>query len=436
MSDPSVADPATPSEPATPSDPATPCGTTTQAGMPPTTLRGADASADALVPPGVAERHGFIPSAFQRRTFDPGTAGPALLESRIVKAAAVLHGSRHELISALAAYDDSGAWAFTGAHTCAHWAAERLGIHVGTAREWLRVGHALARLRLLDAAMCEGRLSYCAVRTLTRVMVDHPEHEDELVALGERTRPGDLAAALAGWALAHDSDEQRGERERRDTFFSARVEPDGMGSIHIRLPAIDMGRIQAAVDARVMQSRPRVPGEPPPSLGQQRARAALELLCGSPAGGPLAGRQRPVVDTEVIVHVRADACSMHDGTPIADDAVASLLDEAFVRMLVHDAENRPVNASVRRRHPTTRQKRVVDERDPRCVDCGATELLEYDHDPSFAVTGRTHTDELHRRCPRCHDRRHSGDGPVRGDSSEGLPGPPPSAHPGAPAGPA
>ena len=116
------------------------------------------------------------------------------------------------------------------------------------------------------------------------------------------------------------------------------------------------------------------------------------------------------VATEVIVHVRADGCTLHDGTPLSEPTAASLLDDAFVRMLIHDAENRPVNASVRRRHPTPRQKRVVDERDPRCVDCGATDLLEYDHDPAYPVSRRTHTDELYPRCNRCHRRRHKSQG--------------------------
>ena len=169
----------------------------------------------------------------------PANADPKCLEHMILDSARRLHASRYRLITSLAAHDHTDQWAFTGARTCAHWLADRLGIHVGTAREWLRLGHALESLPLVAAAMADARLSYCAVRSLTRLVVDHADHEEELVALAERTAAGDLSRALAGWALGHDSDDQREERERRDTHLSARIEPDGMGTIHLRLPAIE-----------------------------------------------------------------------------------------------------------------------------------------------------------------------------------------------------
>ena len=87
-----------------------------------------------------------------------------------------------------------------------------------------------------------------------------------------------------------------------------------------------------------------------------------------------------------------------------------MLDEARLRAMIHDAEGRPINASAARRHPTTRQKRVVKERDGACVDCGRTDLLEYDHVPAYEATGHTVVDELELRCAPCHHRRHAGTG--------------------------
>ena len=80
---------------------------------------------------------------------------------------------------------------------------------------------------------------------------------------------------------------------------------------------------------------------------------------------------------------------------------------AAINKLLHDAERRPINASSRRRHPTTRQKRVVMETHRHeCVDCQSTDLLELDHNPSFEQTGRTVTHELEPRCAPCHRARH------------------------------
>ena len=87
--------------------------------------------------------------------------------------------------------------------------------------------------------------------------------------------------------------------------------------------------------------------------------------------------------------------------------VAALVGESFIRVLVHDAETGDLNASGRQRHPTLRQKRVVNEKDRVCVDCGREDLLEYDHVPAYEVTGRTVVDELRLRCAPCHRKRHA-----------------------------
>jgi hypothetical protein len=104
----------------------------------------------------------------------------------------------------------------------------------------------------------------------------------------------------------------------------------------------------------------------------------------------------------------ASAANGGDGTPITDSEVAQLLPEGFIRALIHDAHGKPINASGKQRHPTTRQKRVVKERDRCCVDCGSNDLHEFDHDPAFEQTGHTIVDELKVRCAPCHRRRHRG----------------------------
>jgi hypothetical protein len=113
------------------------------------------------------------------------------------------------------------------------------------------------------------------------------------------------------------------------------------------------------------------------------------------------------IATEVIVHVRGDGCTMDDGTPIADHTVAQLLPEAFIRLLITEANRLPINASGRHRHPTSRQQRVARERNAsRCVNCGSTDLLEDDHVPEYAESSHTLVDQLEPRCAQCHHERH------------------------------
>jgi hypothetical protein len=109
---------------------------------------------------------------------------------------------QHKLVRLVAALDHSGEWALDGARTCAHWIADALDIEVSTAREWLRIGHALAELPLTDAAFAAGELSYSKIRTLTRLA--DPENEAELVDIARRIAAGKLAAALATWLARRD----------------------------------------------------------------------------------------------------------------------------------------------------------------------------------------------------------------------------------------
>jgi hypothetical protein len=218
-----------------------------------------------------------------------------------------------------------------------------------------------------------------------------------------------LAVALAGWLNDHESDEDRERRHRAATRLSWRLDPDGMVAGSFRFPPGSAAPFASVVDAQVLRaqrgihapaggsSSPNVTKWSWPSIAQQRADALLALLTNGGAN----------ILTEVVLHVRGDGCTLDDGTPIAGSVVERIAPTAFLRALIHDANGRPINASSRRRHPTTRQKRVVRERDRGCIDCGSTDLPQYDHQPDYEQTHHTITEELWIRCPTCHHKRHA-----------------------------
>lgn len=325
----------------------------------------------------------------------------AIDSSRALRAAVVAVGGQwascqFELVRAVAALDESFEWALDPVPTCAHWVAQELDVEVSTAREWLRIGRALRSLPMIDAAFKRRQLSYSKVRALTRVAT--PDTEAELCAIANRVPAGRLAHALAAWLLRHETPEETQARQRAATGLSSRLEPDGMVVTTVRLPPVEHGTLFAALDAKVveMQQSGDAPAGAWPSLAQQRAGALLALVTDGGAN----------VITEAIVHVRGDGCTMDDGTPVDENTVAKLLPSAFVRLMIHEANRMPINASGRHRHPTDRQKRVVKERDRRCVDCGRGDLLQYDHDPDFDESRRTIVEELTVRCAPCHTARH------------------------------
>lgn len=303
--------------------------------------------------------------------------------------------SQRTVIGLAADFADSGEWMATNAASAAHWIAAVADIEVCTAREWIRVGRRLRSLTFIADLFEADELSYSKVRVLSRAAT--PENEQQLAAIAIDVPAGALPRAIAAW-LHRNSDDRELERlQHEQRSVTWRNEPDGMVIFTARLPPLVAGQLISRLTTHVMRTRPTTTAiELWPTLAQQHADAMAALLC--EGSGPLI--------TELIVHVREEGAALDDGTAIPLRVVERIAPEAFIRALIHDAENRPINASAKQRHPSARQRRVVKERDQVCVDCGATTLLEYDHVPDFAQTGHTIVDELQLRCAPCHQRRH------------------------------
>jgi hypothetical protein len=319
----------------------------------------------------------------------------------------ILNRGKHRLIGLAASFASSDEWIHDGYKTAAHWIADNLDVGVATAREWIRVGRKLIEFPELEHAFATRTLSYSKVRTVSRMAT--PDSVRELIDIAQMTPVDYLGLALAEWSKKNETDDTRTTRHHMQRRLSYRVEPDGMISGSFRLPPAEAGVVMTAIDAQMMRRRAlavagtdgdaHASADAHPSLAQRRADALVELAKGTDDS----------MITEMVVHVRADGCTLDDGTPLNDSVVAAMIHGAHLRALIHDADGRPINASSRQRHPTTRQKRVVKERDRRCVDCGSHDNLQYDHSPDFTQTRHTVVDELQLRCAPCHDRRHKGE---------------------------
>lgn len=303
--------------------------------------------------------------------------------------------SQRTVIGLAADFADSGEWMATGAASAAHWIAAVADIEVCTAREWIRVGRRLRTLPLMADLFDRDDLSYSKVRVLTRLAT--ADNEQHLVAIAVDVPAGVLPRAIAAWLHRTSNDRELELLQHEQRSVTWRNEPDGMVTFTARLPPLVAGVLISRLSTHVMSTRPTTPTlEQWPTLAQQHADALAELL--HDGGGALT--------TEIVLHVRADGPTLDDRTPVPISVVERIAPDSFIRALIHDAENRPLNASAKRRHPSSRQRRVVKERDRVCVDCGATTLLEYDHVPDFAQTGHTVVEELQLRCAPCHQRRH------------------------------
>lgn len=311
-------------------------------------------------------------------------AMPAVrLEAEVVALAQRLSAGTYELLVLVGEIDTRGTWVASGALSCAAWLASVCEVELSTARSQVRVARALRAFPVLDAAMRDGDVSYAKARVLAAQFTER--NAAELVALAAVTPAGRLGVAVAVWSQRHEDADEIARRQFEARSVSRRTEPDGMVTITARLTPAAAGVVGAVIDQQVMASRAPAGA----SLAQQRADA---LVAAVTAGG--------TATAEVVVHVRPDGNTLSDGTPLSDHAVTSLLPDGFVSLLVHDTEGRPIDASPRRRTPTRRQRRVLDEAQPTCAHpgCDARTFLQYDHVRPYREGGPTTIANLRRLC--------------------------------------
>ncbi len=306
------------------------------------------------------------------------------LEATLLTLAQHLATGTYELLVLVGEVDARGIWAAWGTLSCAAWLADVSDIDIGTARRQVRVARALRDHPVLDAAMRGGDVSYAKARVLISTL--DATNAEALVAIARVTPAGRLGAAIAAWTQAHDDQDVIAQRQHDARSMSWRTDPDGTVVITARLTPEAAGQLCAVVDTNVTRSD--VPAGT--TLAQQRADALVTAV--TSGGGDFTA--------EVVVHVREDGNTLTDGTPLADHAVTTMLPDAFVSLLVHDSQRQPVDASPRRRFPTRRQRRVIDETNPECAQpgCHARAFLEYDHVRPFSHGGATVIANLQRLC--------------------------------------
>lgn len=374
-----------------------------------------------------------------------------------------------ELLVLIGEAEESGVWMLSGALSCGAWLAELSEIEISTARTQLRVARLMREFPRLCELMRTGEISYSKARVLAGCL-DAGNHM-ELLALALVTPLRSLGMAIAAWSARNEDHDAIGDRQHESRSVSWRTDPDGMVTITARLEPVVAGMLCALVDKTVMVNDAPVGA----SLAQQRADALAAVTIGetwgtstvpdAPMGAPASDATNAVADShpatatagpgasgrgasgrgafgpggastadagglgsarpggggpmvaEVVIHVRGDGNTLADGTPLTDHAVGALLPESFVSLLICDSERRPIDASPRRRFPTRRQRRVIDERYRQCVSpgCVSEQFLQYDHRIPYAQGGLTVLENLQRLCGPHNRTKSEADGTGRPD---------------------
>ncbi|MEL7186489.1 MAG: DUF222 domain-containing protein, partial [Pseudomonadota bacterium] len=91
------------------------------------------------------------------------------LASEITELCSYIHAATFQLLLKIAEFDRKRYWQDEGFPSCAHWLNFNCGFGLNSARERIRVAHALFRLPRIAKHFSNGELSCSKVRAVTRV---------------------------------------------------------------------------------------------------------------------------------------------------------------------------------------------------------------------------------------------------------------------------
>ena len=115
------------------------------------------------------------------------------LGTKISELCSYFYAAEHRLLTLIREFDEQHGWEWLGFPTCAHWLNFKCGIDLNTARERVRVAHALGKLAKVDARFAAGALSYSKVRAITRIATE--SNEDYLLEMAMERQYGEIVSA-------------------------------------------------------------------------------------------------------------------------------------------------------------------------------------------------------------------------------------------------
>jgi hypothetical protein len=333
------------------------------------------------------------------------------LDQNIVSLCTRINAATHELLAMIRAFDEQGGWVQWGSLDCASWLAWRCDLSLTTAREKVRVAHALKNLPLVCSAFSSGELSYAKVREMTRVATW--ENEKALVEFALRHTAVHVADRCR--ELRCGSEESIDTAARAWANRSLRIRRDRnreMMTITIDLP-LDTGELlEKALDkARDDEAISDLPDMEASCWSKRQADAFINLVNGYLSGKPGDNSQGNDNYT-VTVHVDQSALAGNAGrSALAIESVRRLCCDSHAVVITDDDKGEPLSIGRKSRIIPKAISRAVRARDRHtCTFPGCTNkrFLDCHHVQHWSKGGETGIDNLLLLCARHHTLLHEG----------------------------
>ena len=340
------------------------------------------------------------------------------LEQDILNLCIGINAATSELLELIREFDERVGWLKWGLESCAEWLVWRCDLSLATAREKVRVAHALKRLPAMAAAFRTGELSYSKVRELTRVATF--ENEGELVAfalkhttafVSERCRELRMGSEVSG-DVAERAFAKRSLRLRRDAERAMMV-------VNIELP-LDAGElIEKALDKARSDEGLAHPDIVDTTWSKRQADAFVTLLKEYLAGGE---QDKGRADNYLVnIHVDQAALAGEAGrSSLPIESVKRLCCDSAAVVITEDS-GQPLGIGRKTRIVPKGIERAVRSRDNhRCVfpGCRNRRFLDCHHVEHWSQSGETSVDNLILLCTKHHTLVHERGFGIRKDFSD------------------
>jgi len=326
------------------------------------------------------------------------------LDARILQLCTGLNAATYELLVRIREFDERGGCLKWGLDNTATWLAWRCDLSAATAREKVRVAHALKHLPAVSAAFATGELAYSKVRALTRVA--NGDNEAALVAFALRNTASHVAEYCR--ELRMGSPDSRDIAERAFANRSLRIHRDaerGTLSVTVELP-LDAGELlEKALDKARDDECLQIPDLVDTAWSTRQADAFVRMLREYLQGSVNEARSS---SDRYLVHIHVDQSALagevgRSSVPI--ETVKRLCCDGRAVVLTETAEGEPLSIGRQSRIVPKGIERAVRARDHdtcRFPGCRNRRFVDIHHIEHWANGGETAVDTLMLLCAKHH----------------------------------
>ncbi len=330
------------------------------------------------------------------------------LDKSILRLCTHINAATFELLVKIREFDERGGFLKWGLDNTATWLAWRCDLSIATAREKVRVAHALKRLPLVCEAFSTGELSYSKVRSISRVA--DAGSEEDLVAFALRNTASHVADYCR--ELRMGDTVSTGIAERAFARRSLRVRRDAdraMISVTVDLPIETGELLEKALDKARDDECLKVPDLVDTSWSTRQADAFVAMLREYLQGGEAEGRSDNYL---VNIHVDQSALAADVGrSSVPLETVKRLCCDGQAVVLTETKEGEPLSIGRKSRVVPKGIDRAVRARDNhtcRFPGCRNKRFVEVHHIEHWADGGETAVDKLMLLCSKHHKLVHEG----------------------------